>query len=85
MEPRPKPPNSDLTLQTQEEWEAVFILAAVIHIGGVIFYGIFASGDLQPWAEPAPEYYEEPLSEKPGANMETTALNEVRIIPHVRN
>lgn len=24
----------------------------MIHICGVIFYGIFASGDLEPWAEP---------------------------------
>lgn len=30
----------------------MFILAGVIHICGVIFYGIFASGELQDWAEP---------------------------------
>lgn len=26
----------------------------MIHFCGVIFYAIFASGDLQPWAEPEP-------------------------------
>lgn len=30
----------------------MFILAGVIHVCGVIFYGIFASGELQDWAEP---------------------------------
>ena len=39
-------------LQTSTEWQDVFILAGVIHLGGVIFYGIYASGELQPWAEP---------------------------------
>ncbi|KPM07782.1 vesicular glutamate transporter 3-like protein [Sarcoptes scabiei] len=38
--------------KTPTEWQDVFILAGVIHICGVIFYGIFASGDLEPWAEP---------------------------------
>lgn len=27
-------------------------MAAIVHFSGVIFYGIFASGELQPWAEP---------------------------------
>jgi hypothetical protein len=26
----------------------------LIHFGGVIFYGMFASGEKQPWAEPSP-------------------------------
>ncbi|KAH7641862.1 vesicular glutamate transporter 2.2-like [Dermatophagoides farinae] len=38
--------------RTSTEWQDVFILAGVIHLGGVIFYGIYASGELQPWAEP---------------------------------
>lgn len=33
----------------------MFIIASCIHFGGVIFYGIFASGEKQPWAEPPPE------------------------------
>lgn len=28
------------------------MIAACIHFAGVIFYGIFASGDKQSWAEP---------------------------------
>ncbi len=33
----------------------MFIIAGIIHICGVIFYAIFASGELQPWAEPPKE------------------------------
>ncbi|KAG0414359.1 hypothetical protein HPB47_008488 [Ixodes persulcatus] len=36
-------------------WEKVFLIASLIHFGGVIFYAIFASGDKQPWAEPPRE------------------------------
>ncbi|XP_022250533.1 vesicular glutamate transporter 1-like isoform X2 [Limulus polyphemus] len=36
---------------TAAEWEKVFLIASLIHFGGVIFYAIFASGELQPWAE----------------------------------
>ncbi|KAL7636796.1 UNVERIFIED_CONTAM: hypothetical protein RMT77_012552 [Armadillidium vulgare] len=44
---------------SQKEWQIVFIIASVIHFLGVIFYAIFASGELQPWAEPPPEEEEE--------------------------
>uniref|UniRef100_A0A915IKJ3 Uncharacterized protein n=1 Tax=Romanomermis culicivorax TaxID=13658 RepID=A0A915IKJ3_ROMCU len=33
-------------------WETVFLLAGMIHLTGVLFYAIFASGEKQPWAEP---------------------------------
>jgi len=33
----------------------VFTLAACVHLVGCTFYGIFASGELQPWAEPPAE------------------------------
>ncbi|XP_022255152.1 vesicular glutamate transporter 1-like, partial [Limulus polyphemus] len=36
---------------TAEEWEKVFLIASLIHFGGVTFYAIFASGELQAWAE----------------------------------
>ena len=36
----------------------MFILAGVIHICGVIFYGIFASGELEEWAEPPKDVQE---------------------------
>ncbi|XP_015182880.1 PREDICTED: vesicular glutamate transporter 1 isoform X2 [Polistes dominula] len=34
-----------------EEWRNVFIIAACVHFFGVIFYAIFCSGELQPWAD----------------------------------
>lgn len=43
------------SMQTADEWQKVFIIASCIHFGGVIFYGLFASGEKQPWAEPPPE------------------------------
>lgn len=53
-------------------------MASMIHFCGVIFYALFASGELQPWAEPPEESYEEPSGAKSiEKNMETTALNEV--------
>lgn len=50
------------------EWQVVFVIASVIHFLGVTFYGIFASGELQPWAEPPPEEQEEQqyVKETPG-------------------
>lgn len=39
-------------MKTREEWQWVFLIAALVHYGGVIFYGIFASGEKQPWADP---------------------------------
>lgn len=36
-------------------WTTVFTIAACVHLCGITFYGIFASGDLQPWAEPSLE------------------------------
>uniref|UniRef100_A0A674IYB9 Solute carrier family 17 member 7 n=1 Tax=Terrapene triunguis TaxID=2587831 RepID=A0A674IYB9_9SAUR len=47
--------------KTREEWQYVFLIASLVHYGGVVFYGIFASGEKQPWAEP-----EETSSEKCG-------------------
>ncbi|XP_077287741.1 vesicular glutamate transporter [Arctopsyche grandis] len=36
-------------------WKTVFIMAAMVHFVGITFYGLFASGELQPWAEPTEE------------------------------
>ncbi|XP_050441335.1 vesicular glutamate transporter 1 [Adelges cooleyi] len=47
--------NLIISHKTKQSWSEVFILAAAIHFVGVIFYGIFASGELQPWAEPKVE------------------------------
>ncbi|XP_063425395.1 sialin-like isoform X2 [Mytilus trossulus] len=37
--------------QTRAEWQIVFYIAAGMYIFGAIFYIIFASGELQPWAK----------------------------------
>ncbi|VDP16846.1 unnamed protein product [Onchocerca flexuosa] len=39
-------------------WQKVFLLASLIHFTGVTFYAVYASGELQDWAEPKDE--EEP-------------------------
>lgn len=33
------------------EWREVFLMGATVHFVGITIYGIFASGDLQPWAD----------------------------------
>ena len=33
------------------EWQTIFCVASGIHFFGVIFYAIFASGELQDWAK----------------------------------
>ncbi|KAL0831303.1 hypothetical protein ABMA28_002141 [Loxostege sticticalis] len=38
------------------EWRAVFLMGATVHFIGITIYGIFASGELQPWAEPTQPY-----------------------------
>uniref|UniRef100_A0A671UW01 Solute carrier family 17 member 6 n=1 Tax=Sparus aurata TaxID=8175 RepID=A0A671UW01_SPAAU len=38
--------------KTREEWQYVFLIASLVHYGGVVFYGLFASGEKQPWADP---------------------------------
>lgn len=30
----------------------MFLIASLVHYGGVVFYGLFASGEKQPWADP---------------------------------
>lgn len=48
----------DDTHRSHSIWKDVFIIAGSLHLCGVIFYLIFASGEKQPWAE---EEYEEIL------------------------
>ncbi|KAL1139802.1 hypothetical protein AAG570_006779 [Ranatra chinensis] len=40
---------------SKASWKIVFLMAATVHVIGVSFYAIFASGELQPWAEPPEE------------------------------
>lgn len=37
--------------QSAEEWQKVFLISSAIYLFGALFYGIFASGELQPWAK----------------------------------
>ncbi|XP_049816102.1 vesicular glutamate transporter 1-like isoform X1 [Schistocerca nitens] len=36
--------------RTKDEWRVVFFISSTIYFCGSIFYGIFASGERQPWA-----------------------------------
>ncbi|KAM9510570.1 LOW QUALITY PROTEIN: vesicular glutamate transporter 1-like, partial [Guaruba guarouba] len=55
--------------KTREEWQWVFLIAALVHYGGVAFYGACASGEVQWWAEP-PREEAEPLAPRGGASDE---------------
>ena len=37
------------------QWQTVFCIASGIHFVGVIFYALFASGELQDWAKAEPK------------------------------
>lgn len=56
------------------EWRAVFLMGATVHFIGIIIYGIFASGELQEWAEPPPAY---DTTAKPSLDHETTFVSTV--------
>jgi len=36
--------------QTVEAWRIVFYISASVYAFGTIFYGLFGSGEIQPWA-----------------------------------
>ncbi|XP_021917270.1 vesicular glutamate transporter 2-like isoform X2 [Zootermopsis nevadensis] len=37
--------------KTPEEWQAVFYIAGGVYLAGALFYGLFASGERQKWAD----------------------------------
>ncbi|XP_071442476.1 vesicular glutamate transporter 1-like [Hetaerina americana] len=37
--------------KTAAEWKIVFYISSIIYLLGAVFYGTFASGELQPWAQ----------------------------------
>ncbi|CRL01215.1 CLUMA_CG014417, isoform A [Clunio marinus] len=53
-------------------WTTVFTIAACVHLTGITFYGVFASGELQPWAEPTMEEQKAWDPTAPGAIKETS-------------
>lgn len=42
--------------KSANEWQMVFFIASGIYMCGAIFYGLFASGEQQEWAEIGKEY-----------------------------
>jgi len=38
--------------QTVEAWKSVFYISAAVYAFSTVFYGLFGSGDIQPWAAP---------------------------------
>ncbi|XP_059613523.1 vesicular glutamate transporter 1 [Phlebotomus argentipes] len=56
----------------KECWSTVFTIAATVHLIGITFYGIFASGELQPWAEPVVEEKKVWTPTTAGLTKETT-------------
>ncbi|CAI5444539.1 unnamed protein product [Caenorhabditis angaria] len=59
------------TAHSKHGWTSVFLLASLIHFTGVTFYAVYASGELQDWAEPKDE--EEPWANKDLVNK--TGIN----------
>jgi hypothetical protein len=45
----------------------VFLLAATVHFIGVTFYAVYASGELQPWAEDGASEVKKPWDPMEGA------------------
>ncbi|XP_013419304.1 vesicular glutamate transporter 2 isoform X2 [Lingula anatina] len=45
--------------KTAKSWEYVFLTASLVHFAGITFYGIFASGERQPWADPPHDGFSE--------------------------
>ena len=56
-----------------ETWHTVFWIAGGVHLAGVFFYGVFASGEKQPWADGNPEEKRlvNPASDPAFANIPT--------------
>ena len=52
-----------------EKWQLVFLMAASIHIFDIVFYLIFASGELQDWAKESQDQ-EETLGRNDEKNVE---------------
>ena len=47
----------------------MFLIAACVHFVGVLFYGIFASGEKQPWASPPRQPVPEINGKGPGLDI----------------
>ena len=45
--------------KTRSEWRTIFIIASMVHFGGLFVYGMFASGERQSWANSQNEEVDE--------------------------
>lgn len=78
--------NCQYSFQTDKGcWTIVFTIAACVHLSGITFYGIFASGDMQPWAEPTLEEQKawDPISA--GAVKETSFVSFLTIFLDIQH
>lgn len=71
--------------QTPESWSLVFRIAAGVHLFGISFYAIFASGELQYWAEPVVEEKKVWSPTTAGQLKETTFVRHANINKNVSN
>lgn len=67
----------EFDFQGRDEWSVVFTIAALVHLFGITFYGVFASGELQPWAEP-PQQEQQVWSPSKGGGLPTAETAFVR-------
>ncbi|XP_064600100.1 sialin-like [Liolophura sinensis] len=58
--------------QTRQEWQIVFYVTAAVYIAGAIFYLVFASGELQPWARERHGWEGEPMSSPKITELQNT-------------
>lgn len=59
-----------LTANGPHGWVTVFLLASLIHFTGITFYAVYASGELQDWAEPKDETFIDPALGKQTAPVD---------------
>lgn len=69
----------EFDFQGRDEWSVVFTIAALVHLFGITFYGVFASGELQPWAEP-PQQEQQVWSPSKGGGLPTAETAFVRTL-----
>ncbi|EFA03048.1 vesicular glutamate transporter 2.2 [Tribolium castaneum] len=53
-----------VTTPTAQEWQIIFYIASGVYLFGCVFYGVFASGEVQPWAIQKEEGKGTPMKER---------------------
>ena len=65
-----------------EKWQLVFLIAASIHSFDIVFYLIFANGELQEWA--SQEEQEQVLGEHDGNSEVESKEDNMGVLPQAR-